>query len=108
MSPEILLLIFLIGLVVGFLAIRFRWLRWNLWGRWHQLPPEPLYLLTVSQQVENEITTNNRTYHSAQVVSQSLVDDDLGLAWTARSLDGHLLTETGVVAEDRRWIMERW
>ncbi len=102
MSPEILLMVFLIGLVIGYFAIRFRWLRWNLWGRWHQLPPEPMYLLTVSQQVEKE------TYHSAQVISQSLADDDLGLAWIARSLDGHLLTETGIVAEDRRWIMERW
>ncbi len=102
MSPEILLLIFLIGLVIGFLAIRLRWLRWNLWGRWHQPPPEPLYLLTVSQQVEKE------TYHSAQVISQSLADDDLGLAWIARSLDGHLLTETGIVAEDRQWAIRRW
>ncbi len=103
MSPVALLMIFLIGLVFSFLAIRFRWLRWTLWGRWHQLPPEPLYLLTVSQQVEKE------TYHSAQVISQSLADDDLGLglAWIARSLDGHLLTETGIVTEDRRWIMER-
>ncbi len=103
MSPEILLMVFLIGLVIGYFATRYRGrIRWNLWGRWHQLPPEPLYLLTVSQQVEKE------TYHSAQVVSQSLADDDLGLAWIARSLDGHLLTETGIVAEDRRWIMERW
>ncbi len=104
MSPIALLMIFLVGLVIGFYAHRYRGrIRWNLWGRWHQPEPEPepLYLLTVSQQVEKE------TYHSAQVVSQSLANDDLGLAWIARSLDGHLLTETGIVAEDRQWAIGR-
>ncbi len=105
MSTEIflfLLMVFLIGLVIGYFAHRYRWwFRWNLWGRWHQPEPEPMYLLTVRQEVEKG------TYNSAQVVSQTMADDDLCLVWSALNLDEQLLEATGVIAQNRQWTMAR-
>lgn len=106
-----LTLVTLAGLVVGWWSHRYRWwlrrqwttIRWHLWRRWRQhrtpiLPPEPLYLLRVSQHLEGR-----GKYNAAMVVSESVAKDDMAFSWAVHSLDQKLLEDTGLVTKDREW-----